>query len=753
MSQIENLKIRPYARLLSMLGDQLIKNEIVALTELIKNAYDADADCCRIAFCNVNDDYTLRKESSIVISDDGYGMSKAVLTTHFLNPATPVKSKDIELKKSTKNRTKQGEKGVGRFSMLKLGRTIKVYSKEEESPEIHRIIFDFTSFDDEMISDSKNGEPVFLDELRIQYELVNEDELPTSSLIREKHKGTDIVVSELKGNWNDALVNKLKQEVIQFCPLEIEDDHILENRDFAIVICKNGVEDPYYLRDMMDLARIIDNKALYKISGKYLEKAKELQFSISEAGKAKQKHILSLLPATNLNELENKLIHLSDYSNNVKKFYEGGKTTECGPFSFEFYVFDFAANSAEDYGLSRVEKEQVKKQGIYLYRDGIRVQPYGTPGDDWLQIDRKRANARASQSFSNAQLIGQIRITRNDNHKLKDKTSREGIIEDGSAFLQLTTIVRLFLSLIKTGYYQNYRSAIEKRKEIQEEKTWKGLNESFQKLEETIQDNETAQRHLNNISRLFTIQKEAYTKRVELVESLAGVGLSVDASSHDIMLSIGQLKEILNDIHYELKKKEETFDISTLKTKIARAEDLLGMIDLKMRDQQTLFVSSKQRAKKTKIEPLVKKIQEIYSKSYSRNNITIEIRHVGKSPVEAKLIDAVIYQVFINLFDNALYWLKMYTNQKKVVITFDGDRQEVIFSDTGMGVAKDDAPFIFDAFFSGKGEEGRGLGLYIAKRLLNRYYYDIELIENQDEKIEKGANLRISFISNEEMAK
>ena len=39
----ERLKIRPYARLLTMLGDQLIKNELIALVELIKNSYDADA--------------------------------------------------------------------------------------------------------------------------------------------------------------------------------------------------------------------------------------------------------------------------------------------------------------------------------------------------------------------------------------------------------------------------------------------------------------------------------------------------------------------------------------------------------------------------------------------------------------------------------------------------------------------------------------------------------------------------------------
>ena len=88
-------------------------------------------------------------------------------------------------------------------------------------------------------------------------------------------------------------------------------------------------------------------------------------------------------------------------------------------------------------------------------------------------------------------------------------------------------------------------------------------------------------------------------------------------------------------------------------------------------------------------------------------------------------------------------------HERRVTITLDGTSQEIIFSDNGNGVMKEDIPYIFDAFFSGKGEEGRGLGLYIAKRLLNRYRYDIEVITNPAEMVEKGANFRISFVSSE----
>ena len=71
----EALSFRPYARLLTMLGDQLIKNERIALVELIKNAYDADADQVEIRFENFNTNMTRNAHSRIVVRDDGTGMT------------------------------------------------------------------------------------------------------------------------------------------------------------------------------------------------------------------------------------------------------------------------------------------------------------------------------------------------------------------------------------------------------------------------------------------------------------------------------------------------------------------------------------------------------------------------------------------------------------------------------------------------------------------------------------------------------
>ena len=74
-----SLKIRPYARLLTMLGEQLIKNEQIALAELIKNSYDADADWVKVSFVDFkqkdnSEEIEVSQGSKIIIEDNGSGM-------------------------------------------------------------------------------------------------------------------------------------------------------------------------------------------------------------------------------------------------------------------------------------------------------------------------------------------------------------------------------------------------------------------------------------------------------------------------------------------------------------------------------------------------------------------------------------------------------------------------------------------------------------------------------------------------------
>ena len=177
----EQLTIRPYARLLTMLGDQLIKNELIALIELIKNSYDADASWVKVSFINFNADYSTTPLSKIIIEDDGCGMNADILRNHWVNPATPEKLKrKANTPKTQKGRILQGEKGIGRFATFKLGRKITIVTRRqqkdingkfiEEGEQYENVLsFDFSKYDDDFLFE--NGEEKDLSICRIASQL------------------------------------------------------------------------------------------------------------------------------------------------------------------------------------------------------------------------------------------------------------------------------------------------------------------------------------------------------------------------------------------------------------------------------------------------------------------------------------------------------------------------------------------------------------------------------------------------------
>ena len=131
----EKLHFEPYARLLTMLGEQLIKDEKTALVELIRNSYDADASRVTVDFEGFGEDWSVTEKSRIIITDDGYGMTRDIIENAWMNPASPnkLKQKKVQPKTAIKKRTMVGEKGIGRFAIFKLGMCVNVTTRAIDS--------------------------------------------------------------------------------------------------------------------------------------------------------------------------------------------------------------------------------------------------------------------------------------------------------------------------------------------------------------------------------------------------------------------------------------------------------------------------------------------------------------------------------------------------------------------------------------------------------------------------------------------
>jgi signal transduction histidine kinase len=737
MEEYKELKIRPYARLLTMLGEQLIKNERIALIELIKNAYDADSPWVKISFIGFDDSFHFDSESKIIIEDGGSGMNAEIIEKHWLNPATPEKLQRKARKNTTPSgRIIQGEKGIGRFAMLKLGRKIKVITRANDENSEHVIDYDFSIYDDEFTLEEGKAKILFIDDLSVSLqtrdpEIIKECSFPFGARkIKRPPHGTRIEISDIKGSWSDKKVEDVYRDIARF--ESIFSYNIQKN--FEVQIYKDDELYPYKEQYLEQLKVLLEDHSVIRIEkGIYDAKKNEFRFVLNDK------------PQT-LELRDPNLMGLTVFR---KSFGKGGedldeRDIECGTFQFGFYVFDFSTNAPLKFKLDKEDKDIIRPHRIYLYRDGIRVYPYGEPDDDWLRIDAYRGTVAAGDFLSNDQVVGYVDISQKENPKLKDKTNREGLIEEGNAATDFIALLKIFLAYIRQKTYASYRRDI-KYKNVQDVFRNEQVKKEFDDLRDVVKDNKQALALVSKAEKAYSLERRYLVTRAETTEDLAGVGLSVETASHDIMAIMSKAMLAIDNLIRESLHND--LDQNELHKELQSIRGMLSFIESQLKDIQLLFKSSKRRRRNIKVKEILEKVDRIYHNLLKKEGIELAIHVIG-SPLVAKTTDAVLLQLFINLFDNSVYWLQQSSvHKKKIEILLDGDKGEMIFSDNGPGVDKEDAPYIFEPFYSGKGEEGRGLGLYIARQLLERNDYTIELVVSKSEKILSGANFVVNFVA------
>lgn len=740
MIQTEQFKIRPYARLLTMLGEQLIKNERIALIELIKNSYDADSDWVKVSFVGFEEGYKITNESKIIIEDCGSGMTTDIIQNHWLNPATPEKKRrKIFCDRTKKGRVIQGEKGIGRFSVLKLGRKITIISRVENEKFESVIEYDFSKYDDDFLSENGEEKDLYLDDIevsitkRLPFRIVKK-EVALGTQIREvPGQGTIIEISNLKGSWTQNKIDNVYRDFSRF-----ESIFSKPFKEFEVYIYKDNDYLFHQEKYLEKLKLLMDDRAVIRIENGIFD-VENLKYSFSINGT--EKEILLTDPTiAGLNIFRKRFGDAVNVLSN--------RQIECGSFTFGFYIFDFSAQAQMKYRLDNDDKSVIKDHRIYLYRDDIRVYPYGEPDDDWLKIDAYRGTISAGSFLSNDQVVGFVNITQKYNPKLKDKTNREGLIEEGTATEDFVTLIQSFLAYIRQKPYARYRKDLELKKRQDVFKT-ELVEREFEQMEEAVGENPKLKKIVQRAQKAYKIERRYLIQRAETTEDLAGVGLSVEAASHDIMGIIEKVFINLDSLIRDLMSNNN-INHDVLINELQSIRGGISFVESQLKDVQLLFKSSKQRRKNIKVKEIIEKVERIYHKLLEREKINLCIQIVG-SPLVAKTTDAVLLQLFLNLIDNSVYWLKQVQKHNKTIeILLDGNSGKMIFADNGPGIDKEDSPYIFEPFYSGKGEEGRGLGLYIARQLLERNDYSIDLAEISSEKILPGANFVINFILGEE---
>lgn len=737
----ETIEIRPYARLLTMLGEQLIKNERIALIELIKNSYDADASWVKVTFKGFGKGFNIQKQSKIIIEDDGHGMSSNIIKKHWVNPATPEKKNRKKLKIHTeKGRVIQGEKGIGRFAILKLGRTVDVYTRALGASVENRVGYDFSMYDDEFLQENGEDKELFLEQLRVKVES-GEPEYITEGKVRLGTKvvdrppnGTKVEISNLKGTWSEKKVEAVYRDLTKLKSIFYEE----EDPEFDVYIYKDDEVQNYHEEYSEKLNNLLEERAVISVTDGFFDSDKKV-YRFKQNGVQKE---LSLFDGQNISGLKIFKDRFGRHGEELER-----RSLDCGSFKFGFYIFDFSSNSAPKFKLDSEDKSIIKHHRIYLYRDNIRVYPYGEPDDDWLRIDAYRGTVSAGHFLSNDQVVGYVSISQSGNPKLKDKTNREGLIDEGDATEDFVALIQTFLAYIRQKPYARYRQDLIKKSQQDVFET-EAVREGFREIKKAAEGDKKISGMLSEIEKKYSAEREYLSRRAETTEELAGVGLSVETASHDIMGIFSKIFANLDSLISDLLSGDEVDKDLVLK-ELQSVKGGLSFVHSQLKDIQLLFKSTKQKRKPIRVVDSVEKVARIYRRILKKEGIELVVEEL-ESPLIAKTTDAVLLQLLLNLFDNSVYWLQQTSSKEKIIqIQLNGSAGQMIFSDNGPGISDDDKPYIFKPFYSGKGEEGRGLGLYIARQLLERSDYSIELAATRSEKKLSGANFIVNLFSEE----
>lgn len=656
-------------RVIAHLGEDLIKNESIALLELVKNSYDAYASRCVVDF-----HYRGSQLNQITISDDGNGMDRNTVETVWLTIGTDNKKRQLE--RGEGERLPLGEKGIGRLGVHKLGRKIQMTTKAAGSTEVQ------VNIDWNELEQSKT-----IDDFRVQIDeslsLFDDDSC--------RH-GTKIVISDLKGTWDRRKIRAVYRDLTS-----LNSPFGSKNDSFRVEITTNSnvfaglpsVEDiiqvaMYMVHCTIEGGVITDFHyqfnpwpQLERIQGRKVDSLDEddriLQHRIEyedERGKTKYK----IEPFT-----------LSDYS--------------IGRIDFEMAIFE---KDASVFSLMNMEKTTLNNYlkengGIRVYRDDVRVYNYGEKDNDWLSLDYRRI-LRAGGNIGNSLVLGSVSLDRRSSTDLKEKTNREGFIENDAYYAFVDAVAyAVDLSTRFRNYDKNRLIAIYKEDKRVVEPVVSELHTAMELVERAVTDRNDREEIMNCLIRV----NHQYQDVRDVLLRSANAGLNLGVVVHEIDKQVTALhgfaeRGMLDDVKKIAERLEKTIGGYTV-------------------------LLSNSSIKETPVSQIVGTVIETNQFRFHDHQIKVYSNR-KKTDFKAYLSKAEAIAALTNLIDNSIYWVSKSRPEGRIIYIYITDQIKgyitVAVCDNGPGF-KISPEMAIQPFVTGKPlGTGMGLGLHITHEVM-----------------------------------
>lgn len=675
-----SLPFRPRARLLQLLGDQLIGSARLAVFELVKNAYDADAEKVTVTLKGISG-----SNPEIVVQDNGSGMSLDTIRDIWLVPAHDHRGlQRAQLKRTDRNRLPLGEKGVGRFAVHKLGDKIELVTRAKGEDEcIVRI--DWASLiSKDYLSDAtvdvRSRKPeVFLD----------------------RQTGTRITISSLREKeWSRGEVRRLFRQITSISsPFLSRSDRFeaeLVVPDFPEWI--SGVADvasilkraPWHFSFLFEDGKFTWTYRFQGISGLKLEPR--------EAG---ENNAPLLVP----NERDVDEFGTSSSKGGGKRnkvIADSAMSDGIGPVFGDIYVFDRDRDILSRLGDSQLVQGFLDENGgIRVYRDSIRVYNYGEPGDDWLGLDLRRVNT-PSRNLSRNIVVGAIDISLEKSGGLTEKTNREGFVES-DAYRRLRQVVLGAISVLE----------IERKidKDNIRNLTGEGVDLEVANISNPLNEiRKAAEKHkISQVLEPLIARAEANYNEMRdtmLRAGISGMGLAI---------VFHEIEQGVRVLHGAIQQGGSLAVVEQQAGELVRILD--GFSELLRKGEQ----------KPHSLKYLLKRARDINKIRFRSHRVTFECPFLEDDAEDISCVFAfgLVLGALNNLLDNSFHWLQVRwpdgaaEMNRKIYVNVYQDQPggvAIVVADNGPGL-QDDPDRLKRPFFSRR-PDGMGVGLYYASMVM-----------------------------------
>jgi len=485
-------QFRAKARAVDLLGKGQIADLPTAITELWKNGFDAYAD--NLSAELYLKDYKKSDYDFFVMSDDGKGMSRKDIFEKWLVLGTDSKSRESNEDKEgeetlyKKPRIKAGEKGIGRLSVSYLGSPMLMLTKKQGHP-LQGLYFDWRLLENYNL---------FLDDVNIPIE--NIDTLSSFKDVFIKLKSDFLLnfekTSDAQGNaiWEEEQIT-LKNKIVSFSESLTTPSFFEEELVSGLLDIPSSHGTIFIIfqpeQQIIDLNRDYEEKrendfVLKSISG-FTNKFTNTPLPISVTFSIHKTigNDYDLLTGSgdfftpndfDLGDIiiDGQFDGLGSFNGNIKLYtdepfkysYTNPRKKDSrntyGPFDFKM---GYLMGREEESKLTGDQYQKFSKKlsrlgSLYIYRDGFRVLPYGRTEYDFLDFENRRLLRAGDFFFSQRRIYGYIAITRKQNEFLKDKASREGLINNAAYRAFKDDLISFFIEIAKQYFATEAKSSL-----------------------------------------------------------------------------------------------------------------------------------------------------------------------------------------------------------------------------------------------------------------------------------------------------